>query len=54
LIWHDYSDVLNWNMEFKTIGVVIDAALGGENRGLGVLCESTEEVTWRDHGDDAT
>jgi hypothetical protein len=31
LIWQDYSDSMNWNVEFKTIGVVKDAHLGAEN-----------------------
>jgi hypothetical protein len=49
VIWQDYSDVVNWKY-----GANNRCTLGRRERGLGVLGESTEEVTWRDHLDDAT
>jgi hypothetical protein len=31
VIWKDYSDVVNWNVAFYTMGLIIDAHVGGEN-----------------------
>jgi hypothetical protein len=31
VIWQDYSDVVNWNVAFSTIGLIIDAHAGSEN-----------------------
>jgi hypothetical protein len=32
VIWKDYSDVVNWNVAFYTMGlIIIDANVGGEN-----------------------
>jgi hypothetical protein len=31
VIWQDYSDVVNWNVAFETIGLIIDAYVGGDN-----------------------
>jgi hypothetical protein len=37
VVWQDYSVVVNWNVAFQTIGVIIDAYSGGENVASGCL-----------------
>jgi hypothetical protein len=31
VIWQDCSDVVNWNVAYQTMGLIIHAHVGGEN-----------------------
>jgi hypothetical protein len=53
-IWQDSSDVVKLERGVPNYRGNNRCTRGGRERGLGMLGENTEEVTWRDHRDDAT